>query len=46
MNHPNNLPEKKTTVDITGMTAKIKEIIYTTAPDSTLTICLIYMKNG
>lgn len=46
MNHPNNLPEKKTTVDITGMSAKIKEVIYTTAPDSTLTICLLYMKNG
>jgi hypothetical protein len=46
MNHPNNLPEKKTTVDITGMSAKIKEIVYTTVPDSTLTLCLLYMKNG
>jgi len=46
MNHPNNQPEKKTTVDITGMSAKIKEIVYTTVPDSTLTLCLLYMKNG
>ena len=45
MNYPND-PPKKTAVDITSMSSKIKEVIYTTAPDSTLTICLLYMKNG
>ena len=46
MNHPNNLPEKKTAVDMTSMSAKIKEVIYTTVPNSTVTLCLLYMKNG
>lgn len=46
MNHPNNLPEKKTVVDMTSLSAKIKEVVYTTVPDSTLTLCLLYMKNG
>ena len=46
MNHPNNLPEKKTVVDMTSLSARIKEVVYTTVPNSTLTLCLLYMKNG
>ena len=45
MNYPNT-PPKATTVDITGMSKKIKEVVYTTVPYSTLTLCLLYMKNG
>ena len=45
MNQPNE-PTKKTAVDITSMSAKIKQVVYTTVPDSTLTLCLLYMKNG
>ncbi len=45
MNHANN-PPKKTDIDITGMSKKIKEVLYTTVPNSTLTLCFLYMKNG
>ncbi len=31
---------------MTSLSARIKEVVYTTVPNSTLTLCLLYMKNG
>lgn len=39
-------PAKETTVTITGISSKIKEVKYTTVPDTTTTLCLVYMRNG
>ena len=44
-----NTPEQithRTSVTLNGMQAKVKQTVYTVLPDTTTTICQLFMENG
>lgn len=45
MNTP-EIPQYRTKVTLSDMTAKVKQTVYTVLPDTTTTVCQLFMENG
>lgn len=41
-----DIPEKRTRVSLSDIHSKVKQTVYTVLPDTTTTICQLFLQNG